>query len=150
MAPKRRRHTSNAHALGGVGAKRGRATSVFARTQFEKLRQNSRAAGASLLNHLLCMYALQKLSATDFCILCSFAHDSGAPGGDFGLYSVPPGRPSGQCQKHLDLVLPKSHHLEKVKMPCVDRKEAVRSERTIFVSPAQEAIAREARMDWNL
>eukprot|EP00959_Pyramimonas_sp_CCMP1952_P295496 6180342-Pyramimonas_sp.AAC.1 len=91
------------------------------------------------------MYALQKLSAADVAILCSFAHDAGTPGGDFGLHAVRPGRPSGQCQKHLDLVPPKSHHLESARIPCVNHKEAVRSERMIFASTMQEAIAREVR-----
>ena len=60
--------------------------------------QTRRTAGYELFRVMLALFAEQKLTAQDFCVLCHWANEAGTAGADYALYSSPPGKQTGSYQ----------------------------------------------------
>ena len=81
-----------------------------------------RTAASNLLEALLSLYGLCKLSAKDLCILTYYAALAFASSDvDFDMYAYPPGKPGARYQEHLDKVLPGPGPLYTVDVPMWDR-----------------------------
>ena len=103
-----------------------------------------RKAGDGLLNHLLSLYATNKLTAKDLCIACHFAALAEVPGGDFELYAIAPDQSTaGNYQRHLDKVLPTPGPLYYLDVPGATRGHGERVVKTLPMMPLHEALARE-------
>ena len=60
--------------------------------------QKARDAGHMLLQTMLSLYASQKITARDFCLLAFYANAAGCPGADFAMYGREPDKQSGSYQ----------------------------------------------------
>ena len=60
--------------------------------------QTRRTAGYELFRVMLSLFAEQKITAQDLCVLCHWANEAGTPGADYALYSVSPGKSTGSYQ----------------------------------------------------
>ena len=74
-------------------------------------------------------FALNKISAGDFCVACHHADEGGMLGADFALYAQKPGLQTGRYQKHIDAVVPCSELVEKITVPCMSARDEARDSR---------------------
>ena len=110
-----------------------------------------RAAGASLFQHLLVLFAQKKLSAKDFAIACHWCSEARVPGAEFGKYAAAPGQSSnGKYQRQLDRALPPFGPLYWVNTPLNNRRTSARETKLVPTNPLHEAIAREVRANPDL
>jgi hypothetical protein len=82
-----------------------------------------REAGSQLLSHLLKLYATCRLTATDFCKLCSLCNESGCIGAAFGDYAYD----GKNAQRHLDSIIPRGGEMLEVPAPMNLKKDSLRS-----------------------
>ena len=100
------------------------------------------AAGDIFSALVLDLLFLGKVSAREACLLCYWAHRSGAPD-KVGKLGFPPNKPSGSYQRHLDCVLQTKMHGEwyTVCVPSHDKHDQSRSLRqTPVLLPYEEVI----------
>ena len=100
------------------------------------------AAGDIFSALVLDLLFLGKVSAREACLLCYWAHRSGAPD-KVGKLGFPPNKPSGSYQRHLDCVLQAKMHGEwcTVCVPSHDKHDQSRSLRqTPVLLPYEEVI----------
>jgi hypothetical protein len=88
------------------------------REEADEQQQKLRTAGAALFRSILELFALNKISAQDTCILFWHSHLAGAVGAEFETHMLAPGKQSGKYQAHLDTVLPSPGPLYYADVPC--------------------------------
>eukprot|EP00959_Pyramimonas_sp_CCMP1952_P456085 9472591-Pyramimonas_sp.AAC.1 len=106
-----------------------------------------RQAGAELLRCLLEWYSTCKLTAQQFCTACEFCHAAGVQGGAFKQYGLPPGKPSGSYQKHLDSVFPNPEVTYEVSTPVNLNHFSVRTNKMTPVKYAWKRVEDELALD---
>ena len=103
-------------------------------------------SGAALLRCLISLYALCKLSAQDFCVICFHCVGACVEGADFEKYSYPAGKQTGRYRSHLDTVLPPAGPLYFVPVP-VWQKGGAKETRDMPVMHFPSRIQQEVEQD---
>ena len=104
--------------------------------------------GFQLFKALICLYALCKLTAYEFCTLCYYCSELAIPGGHFDQYKLRPDREqTGRYQQFLDQRLPSGGPFYYCPTPLNERRAAQRQIKHIPIRLPSVAIGQEINAD---